>query len=88
MGPHLTQSRLHVALYLCRQCVIQLCFLQQNEDFLIQVKLDKAGDLSTAHIDGEWRLKQLLSSYEALITKVLHRSKLFWIYIALAMTFE
>jgi len=44
--------------------------LKQNEDFLIQIKLDKAEDLSTAHIDGEWRLMELLSSYEALIVKV------------------
>jgi len=43
---------------------------QQNEDFLIQIKLDKAEDLSTARIDGEWRLMELLSSYEALIVKV------------------
>lgn len=51
--------------------------MQQNEDFLIQIKLDKVRDLSTAHIEGEWRLMQLLSSYEALIAKVLHHSKLF-----------
>jgi len=44
--------------------------LQQNEDFLIQIKLDNAEDLTTAHIDGEWRLMELLSSYGALIIKV------------------
>ena len=52
-----------------RQQQIDL-LLKQNEDFLIQIKLDKAEDLSTAHIDGEWRLMELLSSYEALIVKV------------------
>jgi len=51
-------------------------FLQQNEDFLIQITLDKVADLSTAHIEGEWRLMQLLSSYRALITKVLHYCRL------------
>jgi len=49
-------------------------FSQQNEDFLIQIKLDKAEDLSTAHIEGEWRLMQLLSGYKALITKVKHHN--------------
>jgi len=51
--------------------------LQQNEDFLIQIKLDKVEDLSTAHIEGEWRLMQLLTGYRALITKVLHCCRLF-----------
>jgi len=49
-------------------------FSQQNEDFLIQIKLDKAEDLSTAHVEGEWRLMQLLSGYKALITKVKHHN--------------
>jgi len=49
--------------------------LQQNEDFLIQIKLDKAEDLTTAHIDGEWRLMELLSSYRALIIKVFYLSE-------------
>jgi len=54
------------------RCVTNYCIvLQQNEDFLIQIKLDKAEDLSTADIDGEWRLMELLSSYRALIVKVL-----------------
>ena len=45
-------------------------FFKQNEDFLIQIKLDKTEDLNTAQIDGEWRLMELLSSYQALIIQV------------------
>jgi len=55
-------------------CLFVFFALLQNEDYLIQIKLDKADDLSTACIEGEWRLMELLSSYRALVLKVLHYS--------------